>query len=159
MTLEQGNRLYNEEREHPLDDPPSVVAAHPFDRQVIVDVSRRVDDTSDEMNPLECVFRKLLPIPTTYYWEMEHHRSIAAVQIWHGVVATLGRLVNGMDAMGQSMAHALGITSSQYSYVMAYMTEEDWRRSREAARQRMSSQQQQLHQGQQQKEEDAGAMV
>ena len=102
-----------------------------------------VDMNDEDMDMLEWIVRKIIPIPKQYYWESTTtSRSTDAsnlprsVVIWHNVVGTLSRAVQWIDRMGTPVADATGLTSSRFDYVLSTMTDEQKKIAAQTARDR-----------------------
>ena len=110
----------------------------PIERQLEL-----VDMNDEDMDMLEWIVRKIIPIPKQYYWESTTtSRSTDAsnlprsVVIWHNVVGTLSRAVQWIDRMGTPVADATGLTSSRFDYVLSTMTDEQKKIAAQTARDR-----------------------
>lgn len=92
-----------------------------------------VDMDNEQMDMLEWLVRKTIPIPKAYYWETGNDNLPIKVKAWHQIVATLGAIVRFFDRLGQPVVNATGLRNSRFDFVTSTMTEEEWERSRKAA--------------------------
>ena len=128
-------------------------------------LSRRqpIHSTEDDpLDPIEWTFRKLIPIPETYYWEYTPPSSVTTtttstaqegetqdawharlpwhLKAWHRTIGAADRAMQWTDRwIAQPVAGATGLTAPRMSYVTDHMTAEEWA----AARQRLRQQKQQ----------------
>jgi len=97
---------------------------------------QEVDMTDEDMDPLEWTFRKLVPIPAHFYWdvvvdEKERAHIPTKIKVWHKTIASLGAVQQFADRwIARPVASGLGVTSSRFQYVTDNMTQEDWKESK-----------------------------
>jgi hypothetical protein len=94
----------------------------------------QVDMNDDNLDPLEWSIRKIIPIPKKYYFETGNYNVPFRTKVWHRSVQAMGLALIGVEKIGGFFANALGLTSSRYDDVLAYMTNEELEQSRENAR-------------------------
>ena len=110
---------------------------------------------NEDMDMLEWIVRKIVPIPKRYYWEAPDPTDTTtstnttstvplprSILLWHNVVGTLSRAVQWLDRMGPSVADATGLSTSRFDYVLSTMTD-DQKQQMIAQRRRHQPQQQQ----------------
>ena len=107
----------------------------PDELEQILSERQVVDMTDEDMDPIEWTFRKLVPIPAHYYWDLvdeeEKDNIPIKIKVWHKTIASLGAIQQWTDRwIARPVASGLGITSSRFQYVTDNMTEEDWKESR-----------------------------
>lgn len=115
----------------------------PMERQLEI-----VDMDDEDMDMLEWIVRKLIPIPKKYYWETTTTDDATttttdattnlprSVILWHNVVGSLSRAVQWLDRMGTPVANATGLTSSRFDYVLSTMTDEQKKLAAQTASER-----------------------
>jgi len=85
-----------------------------------------VDMNDPLMDPLEWSFRKIVPIPKSYFWDTKNHDIPFKVKMWHHSIFILGKATRFVEKTGGIVADATGINSSRYEYVTSTMTKEEW---------------------------------
>ena len=95
-----------------------------------------VDMNDPNMDPLEWSARSIIPIPKAYYWDTKNEDLPLRTKAWHQTVSALGATLRVAESVGEVAANFLGFTSSRYDYVTDQMTEEDWKRARQASEER-----------------------
>lgn len=85
-----------------------------------------VDMDNHLMDPLEWTVRKTIPIPKQYYWETENYDVSFRTKLWHRSIQSMGMALYGAERVGGFFANFLGLNSSRFEDVTAYMSEEDW---------------------------------
>lgn len=93
-----------------------------------------VDMNSAKMDPLEWTVRKVVSIPTQYYFETGNYGVSFRTKVWHRSIQLAGKSVKGAEAVGGFFAGLLGLTNSRYDDVLAYMSQEEIDAAREKAR-------------------------
>jgi hypothetical protein len=99
-----------------------------------------VDMTDENMDPIEWAVRKLIPIPKTYFWQIDSvdpKELPGNLKLWHRTVGAMGSAVKFTDRIGKQVADALGLSASRFDYVTSTMNEEDWNYSRRAVQERL----------------------
>lgn len=96
---------------------------------------------NEDMDMLEWIVRKIVPIPKQYYWETDDTTTTItnlprSVLVWHNVVGSLSRAVQWLDRMGTPVAHATGLSTSRFDYVLSTMTPEQKEMAAEIVRER-----------------------
>jgi hypothetical protein len=95
-----------------------------------------VDLTDEDMDPIEWMVRKLVPIPNVYYWDIledQHEQSEVwvGIRVWHSTISGLCTMGGWIDRrVAQPLARGLGLTESRFDYVTDQMSAEDWQASR-----------------------------
>jgi hypothetical protein len=129
----------------------------------ILSQRHEVDLNAEDMDPLEWTFRKVVPVPKFYYWDVlkqQHHQpqqqegsSDAAVipmriKLWHHTIATMtGAYQWTEQKVALPLARTFGLTSSRFDDVAMYMTEDDRNASRRIVAERQQKEcEQQLEQ-------------
>jgi hypothetical protein len=92
-----------------------------------------VDMNNELLDPLEWSVRKIIPIPKKYYFETGHYGVSFRTKLWHRSIQAMGLALNGIEKIGGFVANTLGLTSSRYDDVLAYMTEEELEQARQKA--------------------------
>ena len=93
-----------------------------------------VDD--DDMDPLEWMVRKVIPIPKVYYWdvvkeESEQQQLPLKLRAWHSSISGFSKVGSWLDRrVAQPIAKTFGLTDSRFDFVTDHMTEEDLAASR-----------------------------
>jgi hypothetical protein len=90
----------------------------PIERQLEV-----VDMNNEDMDMLEWIVRKTIPIPKKYYWETGNTDLPRNVKIWHNVVGSMSGAVKWLDRVGKPVVDATGLTASRFDYVESTMTD------------------------------------
>lgn len=121
-----------------------------------------VDLDDPRMDPLEWSVRKTLPIPKVYYWETGNENIPRKTKLWHHSVNVLSNALKVAEKAGGVIADVAGFNSTQYDYVTATMTDEQWEQARKTMLQRNVQRQNSFIERKNKKEEaeamnDAGA--
>mmetsp|Transcript_10934 Transcript_10934/g.20428 ORF Transcript_10934/g.20428 Transcript_10934/m.20428 type:complete len:176 (-) Transcript_10934:3061-3588(-) len=95
---------------------------------------QQVDMNDENLDPLEWSVRKMIPIPKKYYFETGNYDVPLRTKAWHRSVQVMGLALLGVEKIGGFFANVLGLTSSRYDDVLAYMTKEELEEARENAR-------------------------
>ena len=103
----------------------------PIERQLEI-----VDMNNPDMDMLEWIVRKTIPIPKQYYWETGNTSLPRTVILWHNIVGSLSHAIQWLDRNGKPLVDATGLSSSRFDYVLSTMTEEQKNIAAETARQR-----------------------
>ena len=98
--------------------PPIHTHRLPIERQLEV-----VDMDNEDMDMLEWIVRKTIPIPKQYYWETGNTDLPRNVKVWHNVVGSLSGAVKWLDRVGKPVVDATGLTASRFDYVESTMTD------------------------------------
>jgi hypothetical protein len=88
----------------------------------------------ENLDPLEWSIRKIIPIPKKYYFETGNYDVPFRTKAWHRSVQAMGLALHGVEKIGGFFASFLGLNSSRYDDVLAYMSKEELEQSRENAR-------------------------
>ena len=105
-----------------------------------------VDMNDETMDPLEWSFRKMVPIPEHFYWDVvsseEEQRCIPTrIRFWHRSLYTLSRVSQWTDDhIGQPLARTLGLHTPRSSDVTMFMSDDDWKRSQRIVMERQKNQ-------------------
>lgn len=78
---------------------------------------------NEDMDMLEWLVRRTIPIPKQYYWETGNDDLPRKVKIWHNVVGSLSASIKWIERIGKPVANATGLTSSRFDYVKDTMSE------------------------------------
>ena len=130
--------------------------------KVLSERNTQVDLDDENMDPIEWTFRKLVPLPAVYFWDLlegqpeEVKREYLQTKIprkiraWHRVIGSLDRAQHWMtDWVAKPLAGGLGITESRFSYVIDNMSEAELNESKRMVAERK------LRQSQKAKQESA----
>jgi hypothetical protein len=103
-----------------------------------------VDLTAEDMDPLEWTFRKLIPVPENYYWDVVQDQDVERVptriKLWHKSFHSVATAFQWTEQrVGMPLARTLGLTSSRMSTVTMFMTDEDWKKSKRIVTERQQS--------------------
>mmetsp|Transcript_42920 Transcript_42920/g.48753 ORF Transcript_42920/g.48753 Transcript_42920/m.48753 type:complete len:197 (+) Transcript_42920:93-683(+) len=110
----------------------------------LFELVEEVDMNNEDMDMLEWLVRKTIPIPKEYYWESSNDDVIIPwrIKLWHQTVGTLSSAVKWVDRIGKPIVDATGFASSRYEYVREQMTEEQIQHYEEIKRQKQLERQQ-----------------
>uniref|UniRef100_A0A7S1BCS2 Uncharacterized protein n=1 Tax=Corethron hystrix TaxID=216773 RepID=A0A7S1BCS2_9STRA len=89
-----------------------------------------VDMNDPNMDPLEWTVRKTVPIPKAYYWDTGNENIPKSTKAWHHTVNVLSKVLKVAERAGELVADISGLNSTQYDYVTANMTEEEWKEAK-----------------------------
>ena len=98
--------------------------------------TNEVDLTAEDMDPLEWTFRKVVPIPKYYYWDIVKNpddKSLVPnrIKLWHTSIASMTSAFQWTEQrIGMPLARTLGLTSPRFNDVTMFMTRDDWRESK-----------------------------
>mmetsp|Transcript_26632 Transcript_26632/g.39392 ORF Transcript_26632/g.39392 Transcript_26632/m.39392 type:complete len:155 (-) Transcript_26632:119-583(-) len=95
-----------------------------------------VDMENEDMDMLEWLVRKIIPIPKEYYWETGNDDLPLRTKAWHQVVGSLSATIKLIDRMGKPIVDASGLKNSRFEYVRETMTEAQMQESIEKAQER-----------------------
>lgn len=90
----------------------------------------------EDMDMLEWLVRKIVPIPKAYYWDTGRDDLPLRIRAWHRAVWGLGALVRLVERAGEPIVNAAGMRDSRFGFATSTMTEEEWERSRNAVAER-----------------------
>lgn len=94
---------------------------------------KEIDETDEMLDPIEWSFRKIVPIPDKYYWDVieedQENEIPRNIKIWHKTIAGLEAVYNWTEkwiAKPVAGGLGLGLTTSRFSYVTETMNQDDW---------------------------------
>ena len=82
-----------------------------------------VDMNDEDMDMLEWMVRRTIPIPKQYYWETGNTDLPYKTRQWHNIVGGLSGAVKWLDRIGKPVVEATGLTSSRFADVESTMSE------------------------------------
>ena len=148
MSLDEktADPLATDKESSQLDSAPQQTSppdyASPEELVELVSQLHEVDMTAEDLDPLEWTLRKVVPIPKYYYWEVVKQDSDVEmipyrIKLWHNTVASMtGAYKWTEQRVGMPLARSLGLTSSRFSDVTMYMTDEDMKESKQIVAER-----------------------
>jgi hypothetical protein len=97
-----------------------------------------VDMNNEDMDMLEWLVRRWIPIPKQYYWENGGNGENLPwkTRAWHNFVGGGSRVIQFIERVGKPVTAATGLTESRFEYVKETMSERQLQKSMEAASQR-----------------------
>jgi hypothetical protein len=113
------------------------VAIEEKEKEVSIELQlEEVDMNNEDMDALEWIVRKTIPIPKKYYWETGNTDLPLRIKAWHQTVGSLSAAVKWIERVGEPVVAATGITTSRFDYVGSTMTDKQWEKARASARER-----------------------
>ncbi|GAX28606.1 hypothetical protein FisN_1Hu603 [Fistulifera solaris] len=103
-----------------------------------------VDMNAEDMDPLEWTFRKVVPIPEHYYWDVVSNKEDQAqiparIRFWHRSLYALSCASQWTDDhIGQPLARSLGLHTPRMNDVTMFMSDDDWKRSQRIVAERQN---------------------
>mmetsp|Transcript_12306 Transcript_12306/g.26611 ORF Transcript_12306/g.26611 Transcript_12306/m.26611 type:complete len:184 (-) Transcript_12306:2093-2644(-) len=140
------HRIDKTDNSHQNNDSSSDSAVNHSQRLPIEYQLYEVDLTHPDMDPLEYVFRKYVPVPKAYFWDTaseanDFNQNLPIrVKFWHRSIYYLGECLKKAEAGGEIVANFLGVNSGPFDYVTGNMTEQEMERSREIVESRREEQ-------------------
>mmetsp|Transcript_9907 Transcript_9907/g.16457 ORF Transcript_9907/g.16457 Transcript_9907/m.16457 type:complete len:155 (+) Transcript_9907:92-556(+) len=96
-----------------------------------------VDMNDEDMDMLEWLVRRWIPIPKKYFWETGNGDALPwQTRAWHRFVGGGSRAVQFLDRIGKPVVAATGLTESKFEYVKNTMSERQIQISNETASKR-----------------------
>lgn len=93
---------------------------------------------NEDMDMLEWLVRRWIPIPKQYYWETGGNGEDLPwrTRTWHNFVGGGSRSVQFLERIGKPVTAATGLTDSRFGYVKETMSERQLEISKKAASER-----------------------
>lgn len=133
-----------ESHQDPLESP-AAISTNEEEEKIIELLNKRqtVDMNAEDMDPLEWAFRKIVPIPEHYYWDIVSSNEIihipARIRVWHGGIYALSRVSQwSADHIGQPLVRTLGLDTPRMHDVTMFMSEKDWKQSQRIVTERQN---------------------
>lgn len=131
----------------PLEAPATTPTAFHSTEEMIeyLQQTQVVDMNAETMDPLEWTFRKVVPIPEHYYWDVvssqeEQAHIPARIRLWHRSLFALSRASQWTDDhIGQPLARTLGLDTPRMNDVTMFMSDDDWKRSQRIVTERLGA--------------------
>jgi hypothetical protein len=119
-----GHHSPNDEPEQQQSPPPNPGGGIPIEYQTY-----EVDDvTMSRMDPLEYTFRKYIPIPRVYFWDItavSPDDLPRRIKLWHYTIYYLGEGLRIAEKGGEVVANVLGLNDGPFDYVTSGMIPEE----------------------------------
>ena len=123
-------------------DPPSTnepkVYSSPEEFLDLLSQRHTIDMEAEDLDPLEWAFRKVVPVPKYYYWDLQPKEGETEtaevprrIQLWHkAVYACTHGFRKVEDGFAKPLARGVGLTTNRMNHVTMFMTDDDWNKSK-----------------------------
>jgi len=95
----------------------------------------------EDLDMLEWMVRKVIPIPQKYFWESPVNYDVSLkTKLWHRSVGAMGSMVRLTDRLGKPIVDNAKQSSGRFDYVTSTMTKEEWEESKQTVEERKNQQ-------------------